>query len=260
MTNNKEHTIDIAPAISELKRLHLALVDRAATAAAGVASGLENPYADSQARDTVISIVPKERRIELGWYKVRTWERKSEAIREELDPGFHRKKYHEIFVAGEALAGNAEDLVYLMMHQVTHQAASVPSIRAYHGEWYRHWSGRLWGIPHEAWSRVPQQGWVELDKKHVPERTRTFVKKLAGSIDLGNIDMFRELAPPAKSGRMFLWVCACGKPKIRTGGRPRYTCDLCGQKVKFVKEVNTNVEAKFLDKIGPEFIQEAVDV
>lgn len=252
MTEEK-HTIDIAPAISELKRLHLALVEKARqNMDESLVSGI---HGYTEAKDTVISVVPKDRRREFGWYKFKTWERKSDKLLEIVDKSFHRRQYHEIFIAGEALAGDSEDLVYLLMHQVAHQAAAVPSIRSYHGEWYKHWSQRLWGIPQEAWQRDEVMGWVNIDKTKVPDKTKAFVKFLADSVDLGATDMYREFTPPTKTGRMFLWACDCGRPKVRTGGQPRYTCDTCGTKVKFDLDKNDNAGYDFVKRIPEEYIR-----
>lgn len=233
-----KYSADISPAIRELKTVHLELLETALRNLRGsqnyeIASGLTQ--GERAARDTVVSIVPQERRSEKGWYKFRAWESKADQVMTVVDPSYKPTKYHEIFIAGEALAGEPADLVKLMMHQVVHQAASVPSTKTYHGEWFTHWAYRLFGIPREALARDPKQGWVVIEDSKLPTEVRALIQRVADKIDTANVDLFRLGAPAAAKtvGKMYLWYCDCKSPKVRTGGKPRFTCDICGSKVKF---------------------------
>ena len=230
-----KYTADISPAIAELKKLHIAMMEHVnAKLTATQPHGLSDDAGLQEARDTVISIVPKDRRRELGWYKFRMWEKKSDAIVELLDPTYKGTKYHEIFIAGEALKVNPEDLVTLMMHQVIHQAAGIPSEKSYHGEWVKPWGERLFDIEQEAWSREEVLGWVNLDLSKAGQDARDLVKTFASNIAIEHVYMFRDALPASKNtGKMYLWVCDCKSPKVRTGGVLRATCDVCGGKYKF---------------------------
>lgn len=244
-----KYTADISPAISELKKLHLGLVEKATENITGplgnVVSGIGTGY--DAARDTVISIVPKDRRRELGWYKFRMWEKKSDQLVAQLDPQFRPRKYHEIFIAGEALAGDSSDLVKLMIHQVIHQAASVASTRSYHGEWVKHWGQRLFKIPQEAWVRDEVMGWITLDDTKLGPEAMGLIARLAATVATENIDMFRDLtAATQTTGRMYLWQCKC-KPKVRTGGILQATCDKCGS--KFLFQDAAKADGRFIRRI-----------
>lgn len=249
-----KYTADISPAISELKKLHLGLIEKATENITGplgnVVSGIGTGY--DAARDTVISIVPKDRRRELGWYKFRMWEKKSDQLVAQLDPQFRPRKYHEIFIAGEALAGDSSDLVKLMIHQVIHQAASIASTRSYHGEWVKHWGQRLFKIPQEAWVRDEVMGWITLDDTKLGPEAMGLIARLAATVATENIDMFRDLTAAAQTtGRMYLWQCKC-KPKVRSGGILQATCDKCGG--KFVFQDAGKVDARFLARIPNSYL------
>jgi len=225
------YAADISPAIRELKKLHFALLDHIEKGApSGPLGGLE------EAKNTVISVVPRDRRIEDGWYKWRMWESKTEDVLHELDPRHTPQRYHEVFISGEALSKSAEELVLLMMHQVTHQAAGVASVYTYHGDWMLAWQERLWGIPREATLREPIQGWVKIDRSKLPDATKDFVRKMASKIDMTNIDLYRQpMRSQTTTGKMYLWHCdGCPRPvKLRTGAILYGTCDKCGQPFKF---------------------------
>lgn len=229
------YTADISPAIREMKKLHLSLVDHVYGQGGPGRASLTDTRGLDAAKNTVISIVPANRRRELGWYKYRMWERKSDGMLKQLDPSFKAGKYHEIFIAGEALVGKPSELVLLMMHQVAHQAASVSSDQSYHGEWLKHWMSRLFGIKQEAFIREDVLGWVGIDQSKMGDEAHALVSKLAKRIKPENIDLFRDKKTPAMTtGKMYLWHCDCPRaPRIRTGGILMATCDKCMKPIKF---------------------------
>ena len=226
---------DISPAIKELKRIHLALVD-------SVQGRAYNNCLN--ARDTVISVVPGERRAEPGWYKWRAWESKTEEMLHELDPTHRPQRYHETFIAGEALNKPLDEIVLLMMHQVCHQYANVVSDRTYHSKWLPLYMYDLFHVEEEAISRVDNLGWVEVDKTKVGPRARKLIDHIVKGIDPVSFDLWRtgHVKTNSSQGKMYLWKCDCGAPSMRTGGRPRLTCDLCGGKLKFRDAAKVSLE------------------
>lgn len=238
---------DISPAIQELKKLHLLLLDsiEASVPEQHINKGIK------LVRETVISILPGERRREDGWYKWRMWEKRSDDIMHELDPTHKVEKYHEIFVSGEALQGSLEDIVLLMMHQVCHQASAIQSTQSYHSEWIKIWAKRLFKIPDEAWTRDEILGWYNIDKSKLGE-AEALVSRLASKLDLSKFDLFRiKVAPAEGTGKMNKWMCGCKHPIVRTGGILRAVCQVCnepylldprGVRETFLKRVPDNLK------------------
>lgn len=223
---------DISPAIAELKKLHRKLVEAFAKREQMLGREVHEAGMRS-AIDTVISIVPAGRRREMGWYMPPSWERKSERVLQKLDPDFVPNQYHEIYIAGEALAGDLEDIVLLMMHQVAHQAAGIRSI-PYHGRWFPAMMNRGFAVPEDAWTRDPSLGWMTLNKDKAPGLT-PLLKGYAAHLNEAAFDLFRSgdrVSRPSTTGsKMYLWHCdGCPKPvKVRTGGVLMATCDRCGK-------------------------------
>lgn len=226
-------TADLSPAIAELKKLHTTMLQWVERNLQGKVdtSGMKGAY------NTVVSVIPGDRRKEEGWYKYRVWNSKTDAILHELDPRHANEMFHEVFIAGEALAKSKEDLVFLMMHQVAHQAAAQASTQSYHSEWMRIWLRRLFHINEEALPRDDVFGYgVSLDKSKLEEPARVLLQRFADGIAEENLDLFRGLSKAqVGTGKMLLWYCDCAKGavKLRTGGLPRLTCDVCGTKVRF---------------------------
>lgn len=219
---------DLGPAIAELKKLHHALLKYCET---NKQETVHRPGLDA-AYNTVISVVPAGRRREMGWYHLKMWERKSEELLHKIDSEFSPNRYHEIFIAGEALSWPLEDIVLLMMHQVAHQASSMTSDKSYHAEWLPIWMQRLFGFSRDAWSRDEVMGWTNLDKTKARHAMKV-VKGFADQLDETAFDLFR-ITPRTvhlATGRMYLWHCdGCPRPiKVRTGGVLMASCDRCGK-------------------------------
>lgn len=223
-----EYSTDIAPAISELKKLHGLLLDHI--------TEVENvdPKGLKSTRETVISILPGDRRREDGWYKWRVWAKKSDSILHELDKQYKEQKYHEIYVSGESLSGSMEDIVYLMMHQVCHQGAEFQSTQSYHGEWIKIWHKRLFQIDMDAWGRDEVLGWYNLDKSKVGADAAALVSRLAAQLVPHSFDLFRIKTKKSEStGKMNKWTCGCKEsPAVRTGGILVATCGKCNNEFK----------------------------
>jgi len=223
------YTTDISPAIQELKKLHNLLLDHY------IAKGDEQPHPQgiAQARETVISILPGERRREDGWYKWRTWQKKSDSILHELDKSYKEAKYHEIYVTGESLSRSPEDIVLLMMHQTAHQAAMIQSTQSYHSEWIKIWHARMFQMKQEAWTRDEVLGWYNVDLSTAGQECQTLVSRLAGELEPGNFDLFRlKLKKSQGTGKMYKWTCECKSPIVRTGGILYAQCEKCLQPFK----------------------------
>lgn len=220
---------DISPAIQELKKLHGLLLDHIES---NMSDGELNKGGMGPARDTVISVLPGDRRREDGQYKWRLWEKKSDEILHELDSSHKVKKYHEIFVTGESLSRPKEEIVLLMMHQVAHQAAQVQSTQSYHSEWIRIWLNRLFGVPEEAVVRDEVMGYYAIDQTKLGDAGK-LVRSIASRLQEHKFDLFRvKLTKRESTGKMYKWTCACGRPAVRTGGILRATCDQCNQPFK----------------------------
>lgn len=236
-----EYTTDIAPAITELKKLHNLLLDHIETVESTDAKGMK------ETRETVISILPGDRRREDGWYKWRVWRKKSDSILHELDSQYKEQKYHEIYVSGESLGGTSEDIVLLMMHQVCHQGAEFQSIQSYHGEWIKIWHKRLFGIDQDAWDRDEVLGWYNLDRTKMGSEAQALVSRLASQLTQHSFDLFRiKTHKSESSGKMYKWLCDCKKPIVRTGGVLRATCEQCNSPFKIV---TTGVRESFLARV-----------
>jgi hypothetical protein len=241
-----KYNTDISPAITELKRLHEMLLNHIE---ASVPETQLHSRGLTQAHETVISILPGERRREDGWYKWRMWEKKSDSILHELDPQHKMVKYHEIFIAGEALSRTPEQIVLLMMHQVAHQAAAIQSTQSYHSEWIKIWLERLFKIPQEAIERDEVMGWYLINQSKLGDASE-LVSKLAKKIAPEKFDLFRlALSKPESTGKMYRWTCACRRPVIRTGGVPVLLCEKCGELLKLHRK---GVPEKFWAAVKPE--------
>lgn len=220
---------DISPAIQELKKLHGLLLDHVES---NMGESELNKGGMSTARDTVISVLPGDRRREDGQYKWRLWEKKSDEILHELDSSHKVQKYHEIFVTGESLSRGLDDIVLLMMHQVAHQAAQVQSVQSYHSEWIRIWLGRLFSIPEDAVIRDEVMGYYAIDKTKLGPAL-PLVTKIASRLAEHKFDLFRvKLTKHESTGKMYKWTCACGRPVVRTGGILRASCHQCNEPFK----------------------------
>lgn len=236
-----KYNTDISPAILELKKLHNLLLDRLEQRKDMNAQGLQG------ARETVISILPGERRREDGWYKWRMWEKKSDGILHELDSSHKEAKYHEIYVSGESLSGTTEEIVLLMMHQVAHQAASIQSVQSYHSEWIRVWLDRLFEIPAEAIERDEVLGWYKIDQAKLG-KAAPLVASLASRLAPHHFDLFRaKLKRPTYTGKMYKWTCECGKPVVRTGGILYATCQNCQSWFKL--HITNDVRSDFARRV-----------
>lgn len=236
---------DISPAIQELKKLHGLLIDHIGQK---IGKTQMHSAGAAAARDTVISILPGDRRKEDGWYKWRAWEKKSDEILHELDNDYKVRKYHEIFVAGEALSGTMQDIVLLMMHQVAHQAAAVQSLQSYHSEWMKIWLNRLFDIPYEAIERDEVLGWYRIDQSKLGA-AQQLVDKLAAKLQPVKFDLFRlKLSKPSSTGKMYKWVCEC-KPAVRSGGILYAKCEKCDSVFKIDPK---GVRPEFLARVPRE--------
>lgn len=238
-----EYNTDIAPAITELKTLHNLLLDHVAEVEQVDDKGMQ------QTRETVISILPGDRRREDGWYKWRVWAKKSDSILHELDNHYKEQKYHEIYVSGESLGGTMEDIVLLMMHQVCHQASENQSIQSYHGEWTKIWHKRLFGIDMDAWERDEVLGWYKLDRSKMGTEAQALVSRLARQLTQHAFDLFRIKTHKSESaGKMNKWLCECKSPAVRTGGVLHATCEKCNTPFKIVPK---GVRSTFLSRVPP---------
>lgn len=241
-----EYRTDISPAIQELKKLHNLLLDHYETSS----GESPNPQGIKQARETVISILPGERRREDGWYKWRTWAKKSDSILHELEKSYKEEKYHEIYVTGESLSRPVEDIVLLMMHQTAHQAAMIQSTQSYHSEWIKIWHARMFQMRQEAWERDEVLGWYKVNKSEMGATCEALVKTLASQLEPSHFDLFRvKLSKPESSGKMYKWLCDCKTPVVRSGGILYASCEKCQGKFKLVTE---GVRDSFLRRVPPE--------
>ncbi len=235
------YNTDIAPAITELKKLHGLLLDHVAEVEAVDKAGAD------VGRETVISILPGDRRREDGWYKWRVWAKKSDSILHELDKQYKESKYHEIYVSGESLSGSMESIVLLMMHQVCHQGAEIQSTQSYHGEWTKIWHKRLFDIDMDAWERDEVLGWYRLDQAKMGDNAKALVAQLASQLTQHSFDLFRvKTNKSASSGKMYKWTCDCKTPIVRTGGILMATCEKCDTPYKLNPK---DVRLEFLARV-----------
>lgn len=241
---------DLSPAIKELKDLHTRLLDEVKKRLGPVAdkAGLKSTY------DTVVSIIPGDRRKENGVYKYRQWSSKTDAMLHAMDKEHPVEKYHEIYIVGEVLNKTPEDIVFLMMHQIAHQAAALPSTVSYHGDWMKIWLERLFGIPQAAVQRDDVLGWgASLDPDKLDAKSKALIAKHAKKLKPENLDLYRGTHKVATgTGKMYLWMCDCKTPKVRTGGILRAKCDVCGTNYKF-RDAN-KVSTEFLARIPPGYV------
>jgi len=241
-----EFATDISPAIQELKKLHNLLLDHYETQSEEQA----HQKGIKQARETVISILPGERRREDGWYKWRMWQKKSDSILHELDKGYKEEKYHEIYVTGESLSRTPEEIVLLMMHQVTHQAAMIQSTQSYHSEWIKIWHARMFQMKPEAFERDEVLGWYKVDQAKIGSDCQTLVSRLAAELEPHRFDLFRlKLNKSETTGKMYKWTCECKSPVLRTGGLLYATCEKCDTPFKLNL---TGVRDNFLKRVPVE--------
>lgn len=225
-----EYNTDISPAIQELKHLHNLLLDHIEAVESVDHPGMK------QNRETVISILPGERRREDGWYKWRMWQKKSDSILKELaNEKKSERKYHEIYVSGEALSGSKESIVLLMMHQVCHQGAQIQSVQSYHSEWLKIWYQRLFGVPQDAWEKRHEVlGWYTIDQTKLGP-AQELVSRLANELEEYKFDLFRvKLNKSESTGKMYKWLCECKTPVVRTGGILMAQCEKCDSPYKLV--------------------------
>lgn len=235
------YNTDISPAIQELKKLHGLLIDHVEKTESPNKKGIK------EVRETVISILPGERRREDGWYKWRTWEKKSDSVLHELNPEHKGQKYHEIYVSGESLSGSKEEIVLLMMHQVVHQAAMIQSTQSYHSEWLKIWHSRLFGIEPDAFERDEVLGWYKVDQSKMGNKGKSLVSRLASQLDEFKFDLFRvKLNKSESTGKMYKWTCDCKKPVVRTGGILYAKCEKCDTNFRIVTK---GVRSDFLKRV-----------
>lgn len=229
----KSNLPNLAPAIRELQRLHSWCLDLAAE---NSQEGTVDNDGLDRAKQAVIAVVPADRRKELGWYRTRKWEKKSDHIVKELDPAWKVQHLNEVFIAGEALSQSPQDIVLLMMHQVAHQAAAIESTQSYHSDWFRTWMNRLFKLPQEACARDEVLGWTKVDPSVPAEKFWEDVNRLASQLRPERLDLYRGTPQHAVgSGKMYKWICPCGKPVVRTGGILNATCTSCHGLFKFAK-------------------------
>jgi hypothetical protein len=223
---------DLSPAVHELKKLHTNLLEESKIQLVGKS----DPLGVKKVLSTVVSIIPGDRRKEDGWYKVRSWQSKTDSILHQLDKQHKEELYHEVFIAGEALSRAPRDIVFLMMHQVAHQAAGLQSTQSYHSDWMTVWLNRLFLINKEALARDDIFGWGHsIDFTQLQKKGREVFDRQVALLAPENLDLYRAVSKVSSTtGKMLLWYCDCPKaPRLRTGAIPRITCDVCKGKVKY---------------------------
>jgi len=187
-------------------------------------------YGKGQTDRPIVHIMPQGRRVEAGWYRPSTWVKASAQVAKELGAKTAQVTYDEVFIAGEALAWPAYDLVKLLLHQVCHQLSGVSSVSTYHNDAFASMAYRL-GVG--VVERHATQGWV--DWAAYTNALEAEMRHIAASLDPKAFNVSRSPeASNVGSGKMKLWKCACvGGPSLYTGAVLHATCRKCNQPFKY---------------------------
>jgi hypothetical protein len=210
---------DIGPAITELRSAYMKILmelDRYNQYYMGKATS----YASKM---PVLGIAPKGRRKETGWYKPGSWESQTVQAFAKLGAMAGQQAIHgEVFLAGEILDKPRIEIVKVLFHQAMHQVSRTASDTSYHSADFRIAAARF-GI--EA---TVVDGWGYINFTY-PTRWESELQTIADGIDVTALNVHRkpEDSIGVGTGKMRLWVCACGKPKLRTGAVLVGTCDIC---------------------------------
>lgn len=210
---------DIGPAISELRdayqKVLVFLDDYDKTHG--------NKGMNYASKMPVVGIAPKGRRKEQGWFKPGSWESDIMKGFGKLAPISANQKIHgEVFLAGEILGEDAEDIVKVLIHQAFHQVSGTESNTSYHTAVYAN-AAKHYGV-----KATTVEGWGFTDLTY-PQAWRDFIAQTAASLDKNHFDVHRMPEGEVNEGigKMLLWYCHCGRPKMRTGAIPVMTCDIC---------------------------------
>jgi len=212
---------DIGPAITELRKAYMEILKYLDKYEADHWS---KPNSQYRTKMPVLGVAPKGRRKETGWYKPSSWESQATSGFAKLGAAPASAALHgEVFLAGEILDKPKEDIVKVLIHQAIHQIAAEPSTTSYHSAMFAE-KAKRYGIQPST-----KEGWG-YSEFYYPKHWRDFIAQVAQGIDSASLNVHRrpedEIA--VGTGKMRLWVCKCNKPKLRTGGILRGTCDMCG--------------------------------
>lgn len=228
--------VDLNPAETEIRKAYTTLLTEVQrlgndnwTRLSGASSLYNRSPFSVMPTMPVLHIQAKGRRVEYGWYRAGTWQTTGSQIATALGATGVQQTHDEVFIAGEALSWHPEKLVELLIHQIIHQFAQETSDSTHHS----HNIGRLARLV--GYKRVDKhatRGFTEWG--HADGPLSTVIMNVAKSISPAAFGIYRkDEGENIGSGRMKQWQCACGKPKVYTGGVLMMTCDRCGDSLKY---------------------------
>lgn len=235
---------DITPAIKELQRIWGELVQEISKREG---SGFHKVSIVSIPMP-MISIAPRHRRAEYGWFKPASWKSDTSAALQKMS-GQQAIDLDEVYISGEALALDPREIVDTTLHQLAHQVAyhrfekrNNQQSKTYHNSWFASLYRTL-GAYVSTDGKFGKTG-IEWGIYTNGKDFDRFLNRLTQSLDLNAFDSFRLADPPMikkGSGRMKLWHCPTCKPppKLRTGAVLDATCNTCGSTIVYADKDRT---------------------
>jgi hypothetical protein len=223
-------TVDLSPALKELTTVYQSLIQKIKTENNNLRGTRGNQL--NHLPETVISIAPRDRRVEDGWYRPAKWESHSSKAMAIMDQSGVAKPLDEIFISGESFNLDSEQLgmeiVKLMLHQIVHQLTHVfwgEASTAYHTPVFATVYQQL-GFEVE---RDKKHGWIKVEYSADKLGFLGSMTDVADAIDLVQFDAWRRPSAAAKgAGRMRLWKCECDRaPAVYTGSLIFAVCERC---------------------------------
>lgn len=216
----------ISPALQELEKIHDLLWK------------IRKPVRFGRAGSTpvnpdlwVINIVPRGRRRENGWVNnSKIWTSVTEEInaklKDETVPHFGT-----IYIAAESLGDSIEDIIWNMMHQMTHAEVDFES-ELYHAWRFQMDFEHMWEM---KLTREEVVGWVTMDKKdkRTRDKWRAILKVVQPAVNPTAFDIYRQKDPEVEENRpgsrLKLWECGGCKPpvKVRVARPFKAVCQRC---------------------------------
>jgi hypothetical protein len=236
-------TVDLSPALKELTNLYSNLLAKIKTENNNLRGNYEKHL--NALPDTVISIAPRDRRVEDGWYRPAKWDSHTNQGLAIMDQTGIAKPLDEIFISGEAFNLDQPQLpmeiTKLMLHQIAHQLSHQfwgAASSAYHeptfGEIYKQLGFDV--------ERDKKHGWMKVE--YSPDRQGFLgsLTEVAEAIVLEEFDAWRKPTVAAKGpGRMRLWKCECDKaPAVYTGSLIFAVCERCQSPLLYSHKDRTN--------------------
>lgn len=223
-------TVDLSPALKELTTVYQSLIQKIKTENNNLRGTRQEQL--NHLPETVISIAPRDRRVEDGWYRPAKWESHSSKAMAIMDQTGQAKPLDEIFISGESFNLDSEQLgmeiTKLMLHQVVHQLTHVfygVASSAYHDPTFATVYQQL-GFEVE---RDKKHGWIKVEYSADKLGFLGSMTDVANAIDLVQFDAWRKPSTAGKgAGRMRLWKCECDRaPAVYTGTVLLVTCERC---------------------------------